>query len=95
MTVPQLKPAAVRLLEAIAEHDRGEGVLFERAERGRWQAVNGIYSVNHETFRVPSARALITVAHPQVGVWQVRLTEAGRAHLAERENRRTGKSVET
>lgn len=89
MTSPQpLKRASVKLLEQIAAHDRGDGVLFKPAPRGCRRLDGTTFAPRAETFRVPSKLGLISVAHPSAGVWQVRLTQAGHDYLGQVETRR-------
>ncbi|WP_431928625.1 hypothetical protein [Nonomuraea jabiensis] len=89
MTSPQpLKRASVELLRQIADHDQGDGVLFQPAGRGCRRLDGSAFSPRDETFRVPSQLQLITVEHPRLGVWRVRLTEAGRDYVAQANERR-------
>ncbi|MEU6778594.1 hypothetical protein ABZ912_05280 [Nonomuraea angiospora] len=89
MTSPQpLKRASVELLRQIADHDQGDGVIFMPSPHGCRQLDGTDFSARNETFRVPSQHQLITVEHPRLGVWLVRLTEAGRDYLAQANERR-------
>jgi len=93
MTSPQpLKRASVALLQQIAAHDQGDGVLFQPAPRGCRRLDGTDFSTRNETFRVPSELQLISVEHPRLGVWRVRLTPAGRDYLAQVETRRAKRS---
>ncbi|WP_336214765.1 hypothetical protein [Nonomuraea sp. LPB2021202275-12-8] len=90
MTSPQpLKRASIALLRQIADHDNGDGVLFQPAPRGCRHLDGTAFSTRDETFRVPAQLQLITVAHPRLGVWRVQLTDAGRDYLAKADERRT------
>ncbi|GAB2918350.1 hypothetical protein GCM10027203_17580 [Nonomuraea fastidiosa] len=88
MSLQPLKRAAVALLEQIAAHDRGDGVLFQPAPRGCRRLDGGAFATRDETFRVPSMLGFITVEHPRLGVWRVRITQAGRDYLTQVEARR-------
>ncbi|SDL74387.1 hypothetical protein SAMN05421874_12865 [Nonomuraea maritima] len=89
MTSPQpLKRASVALLRQIAEHDQGDGVLFQPAPRGCRRLDGTEYSTREETFRVPSQLGHIAVDHPRLGVWRVQLTDSGREYLAQADDRR-------
>ncbi|MEV1167384.1 hypothetical protein [Nonomuraea sp. NPDC049784] len=89
MTSPQpLKRASVELLRQIAAHDQGDGVLFMPAPRGCRRIDGEDFSTRDETFRLPSQLQLITVEHPRLGVWRVKLTEAGRDYLTQADERR-------
>lgn len=89
MTSPQpLKRASIALLRQIADHDHGDGVLFQPAPRGCRRLDGTDFSTRDETFRVPSKLELIAVEHPRLGVWKVKLTDAGRDYLAHADERR-------
>ncbi|MER7365955.1 hypothetical protein [Nonomuraea wenchangensis] len=89
MTSPQpLKRASIALLRQIADHDTGDGVLFQPAPRGCRRLDGTDFSTRDETFRVPSQLHLIAVEHPRLGVWKVRLTDAGRDYLTRADERR-------
>ncbi|TMR99546.1 hypothetical protein [Nonomuraea basaltis] len=89
MTAPQpLKRASITLLRQIAEHDNGNGVLFQPAPRGCRKIDGTDFSTRDETFRLPAQLHLITVDHPRLGIWKVQLTAAGHDYLAKADGRR-------
>jgi hypothetical protein len=75
-----LPAASARLLQQIAAHDHGDGVLFDRRGRGLFQHPNTGAVFAERTFRPLGAQHLIRfggTAHDPV-----RITDAGRARAA-------------
>ncbi|WP_405536386.1 hypothetical protein OG787_24500 [Streptomyces sp. NBC_00075] len=77
---PVLKPAALRLLREIGQRDTGDGVLFDSAPCGRWRLAGTAYTVADRTFYPLDSAALVNVGNGRTD--PVRLTHAGRTHLA-------------
>lgn len=76
-----MRPASLALLNALALHDHGDGVLFTPTARGRWVLDGTEYAVNAQTFRVlERMRFIVTggsLAEP------VHVTPAGLAYLGQ------------
>ena len=76
---PRPKPAALRLLRTIDALDRGDGVEFHSAPRGRWRLPGTGYTVNDATFGALERDGLIDVGNGHSD--PVKITAAGRTLL--------------
>ncbi len=75
----KLTPSALKLLKAIASHDKGAGVQFETEPRSRWRLHGTSMVFNAQTFRLLDALGFIDVGDGHGD--PVRITTAGRAAL--------------
>ncbi|MFI7307819.1 hypothetical protein [Streptomyces hygroscopicus] len=75
-----LSRAVLKLLQTIADHDTGDGVLFVSAPCGRWQMNGTPYTVNDRTFHPLAAHGLIDIGDGRTD--PVKVTATGRAYLA-------------
>ncbi|TYB71182.1 hypothetical protein FXF51_01730 [Nonomuraea sp. PA05] len=85
-TLRRLPPGAHTLLKTIAEHDDGDGVMFDPAPYGRWTLRGSDYAVNRSTFHTLAvARGFIDVGDGFTN--PVRITQAGRDYLDHHQSR--------
>ncbi|MEU6959956.1 hypothetical protein [Streptomyces chrestomyceticus] len=85
VTQMTLKPAALRLLREIARRDAGDGVVFASAPCGRWRLDGTTYVVADRAFHPLDAAGYVDVGNGRIDL--VRVTRAGRAHLATMDGR--------
>lgn len=87
-----LSPASQKLLREIAKYDKGAGVLFRYAGRGRFAHPNTLADYNQRTFWPLSQAKLIDYDHEDA---PVRITEAGRELATELDAQQAAKKPRT